>query len=42
MTNLRTTGYTIMEYDELKYNLNLPESIFTERYLRKPPKKYLK
>ncbi len=26
-----------MDYSDVKYNLDLPEDIFTERYLRQPP-----
>ncbi|OQY06669.1 MAG: outer membrane lipoprotein-sorting protein [Planctomycetales bacterium 4572_13] len=42
MTDLRTGGYTVSEYSQVKYDIGIPESIFTERYLRKPPRKYLK
>ncbi|MEN8126972.1 MAG: outer membrane lipoprotein-sorting protein [Planctomycetota bacterium] len=42
MTDLRTGGHTIAEYSNVKYNVGIPESIFTERYLRRPARKYLK
>ena len=42
MTDLRTKGYTDLEYTEVKYDIGLPQSIFHERYLRKAPLKYLK
>lgn len=42
MTDLRTGGYTILQYSGVKYDIGIPEDIFTERYLRKPPRKYLK
>jgi len=42
MTDLRTKGNTIAEYSNIKYDIGIPESIFTERYLRKPARKYLK
>lgn len=42
MTDLRTNGNTILEYSNVKYDVGIPESIFTERYLRKPARKYLK
>ena len=42
MTDLRTNGNTILEYSNIKYDVGIPESIFTERYLRKPARKYLK
>ena len=35
-------GKTTMSYSEVKYDVDLPEDIFTERYLRKAPRKYLK
>jgi outer membrane lipoprotein-sorting protein len=42
MTDLRTGGHTVAEYSNIKYDVGIPESIFTERYLRKPARKYLK
>ncbi|MCK4887092.1 MAG: outer membrane lipoprotein-sorting protein [Planctomycetes bacterium] len=42
MTDLRTNGNTILEYSNVKYDIGISESIFTERYLRKPARKYLK
>jgi len=42
MTDLRTNGNTIAEYSNIKYDMGIPESIFTERYLRKPARDYLK
>ncbi|MFC1736259.1 outer membrane lipoprotein-sorting protein [Candidatus Hydrogenedentota bacterium] len=42
MKDLRNKENTVLEYEDVKYNIDLPESIFTERYLRKAPKKYLK
>ena len=35
-------AHTLLEYEGVKYDLKLPESIFTERYLRRAPRKYLK
>lgn len=40
--NLKTNSYTLMEYTDVQYDLDLPEDIFTERYLRKAPRKYLR
>lgn len=34
-------GKTILTYSAVKYNQELPEAVFTERYLRRPAKKYL-
>lgn len=42
MSDLRTGGYTIAEYSNIKYDIDIPESIFTERYLRRPARRYLK
>jgi outer membrane lipoprotein-sorting protein len=41
MTDLRTGRYTDLSYSDIKYNQDLPEDIFTERYLQRPPRKYL-
>jgi hypothetical protein len=32
---------TILEYTTVKYDVGLPDDIFTERYLRKPPREYI-
>lgn len=42
MADLRTGGKTVLNYSKIKYNIALPEDIFTERYLRNPPRKYLR
>jgi hypothetical protein len=42
MKNVKTRGETLLEYNSVEYNLNFPQNIFTERYLRKAPRKYLK
>lgn len=42
MTDHRTGGYTEMQYKDVKYDAGLPDDIFTERYLRRAPKKYLR
>lgn len=35
-------GHTIMTYSKVKYDINLPEDIFSERYLRAAPRKHLR
>ena len=40
--DLRTAGNTVIEYSNVKYDIGLPEDIFTERYLRRAPLKYLR
>jgi len=42
MTDKKIGGETVMEYSDVEYNVGLPKDIFTERYLRQPPRKYLK
>ncbi|MBE3070507.1 MAG: outer membrane lipoprotein-sorting protein [Planctomycetes bacterium] len=42
MKDLTGGGETVLEYSDVKYNLGLPDDIFTERYLRQPPRKYLR
>lgn len=42
MTDLRTGGSTTMEYASVEYDVGLSADLFTERYLRTPPTKYLK
>ena len=37
VTNLQTGSKTEMEFDKVQYDINLDDSIFTERYLRRPP-----
>jgi outer membrane lipoprotein-sorting protein len=42
MENLKTGSKTVMEYSDVEYDIGLPDDIFTERYLRKPPREYLR
>jgi hypothetical protein len=42
MSDLRSGGNTLLEYDSVVYNQDLPEEIFSERYLRNPPNQYLR
>ena len=42
MTDLRTKANTVVEYRDVTYDVGLPEDMFTERYLRNPPQKFLK
>lgn len=34
-------GSTVVEFSDVKYNVGLKDNIFTERYLRRPPSKWL-
>ena len=42
MTDHRQESQTVMEYGEVKYDIGLPDDIFTERFLRRPPREFLK
>lgn len=42
MEDLRGGGHTILEYEKTEYNVGLPKNIFSERYLRRAPRRYLK
>ncbi len=41
MKDLSTGSTTTVEYSDVRYDLDLPERIFTERYLRRMPVKYM-
>ncbi len=41
MEDLQTGGKTVLSFDKVEYNLNLPDNVFTERFLRRPPLKLL-
>ncbi len=40
--DLNSNGHTISEFVDVRYDLGLEESIFSERYLRRPPREWLK
>lgn len=42
MTQTNDGSYTEMQFRHVKYNIGLPDSIFSERSLRTPPKAWLK
>jgi outer membrane lipoprotein-sorting protein len=41
ITNLNNNSYTEMQFRNVKYNLGLPDHIFSERSMRTPPKAWL-
>lgn len=41
MRDLAAGGETTIEYRDIRYELDLPEEIFSERYLRNPPRAHL-
>ncbi len=42
ITDFTKGSKTILAYDNIKYNTGIPKDVFTERYLRNSPIKYLK
>jgi len=42
MENIRKKQYTTVEFTSIEYNLGMKESIFTERYLKNPPREFIK
>jgi hypothetical protein len=42
MANLRTGGSTVVTYTGVRYDVDLPEDIFTERFLRRSPRQFLR
>ena len=42
MEDLSASSKTVMTYEDVKYDIGVPDRVFTERYLRRAPSKYLK
>jgi len=42
MKDLKLGGETVLDYQKVDYDTGLPQDIFSERYLRTPPKKHLR
>lgn len=42
MSDLRSNGSTTVTYSEVAYDLGLPDEVFTERYLRREPRQWLR
>ncbi len=42
VSNLKTGSKTEMEFSKVKYDVNLKDSIFTDRYLRRPPREAMR
>lgn len=42
MKDLKSGGETVLEYSTVEYDIGLPENIFTERYLRRAPRQYIR
>lgn len=41
MQDLRSGGETVLRFSRIDYDLEIPQEIFTERYLRQPPGQYI-
>ena len=41
VTDLQSGGYTLMEFRNIKYDIGLDDSVFSERSLRNPPRQWL-
>lgn len=42
MEDLRSGGKTVLSYSDVEYDTGLPEDIFSERFLRTPPREHLR
>lgn len=42
MTNVKKNQYTTVEFTSINYNIGIGENIFTERYLKNPPREFIK
>ncbi|MHB8763313.1 MAG: outer membrane lipoprotein-sorting protein [Deferrisomatales bacterium] len=42
MDDLLTGGHTVLTFEKVEYNQGIGEDIFTERYLRNPPRDYIR
>ena len=42
ITDIESGGNTVMTFSDVKYNIGIPENAFTERYLRRAPRRWLK
>ena len=42
MDNLKKESYTTVSFASIKYNVGLKDDLFTERYLKNPPREFIK
>jgi outer membrane lipoprotein-sorting protein len=42
MENLKKNQYTTVEFSGIRYGIGIDESMFTERYLKNPPREYIR
>jgi len=41
MVNVKKDQYTTVEFSSIKYNVGMKEEVFTERFLKNPPREYI-
>ena len=41
-TNLASGGYSVITYGTIKYNVGVPDNVFTQRSLRRPPTRWVR
>lgn len=42
MENVKKKRYTLVEFKDIKFNIGVKEEVFSERYLKNPPRKFIK
>jgi outer membrane lipoprotein-sorting protein len=42
MTDLKSGHFSVVEFDKIEYNIGVEDGIFAERYLKNPPKKWIR
>jgi len=42
MENVKKGSKTVVEFSQITYNAGIPKDIFTERYMKNPPRKFIK
>jgi len=42
MKNIKKKSHTVVAFSSISYDVGIDESLFTERYLKNPPRKYIK
>ncbi len=40
-TDLNANGHTVSEFSDVKYDVGLEDNVFTERFLRRPPREFI-
>lgn len=42
MENVKKEQYTVVEFENIKFDIGVEEDVFSERYLKNPPRKFIK